>query len=214
MKTIALILLMTGAVAASAQTQPKPATSAPKAAVHAKTPAAAAKPAATKVEIKLPTGVPAAEGPVATAFSLRYQDIVVGTGAVAEPNKMYKVQYTGWLGANGRADDGRKFDSSYDRRQPLKDPDGKPVLDASGQPKLSDVQPFAFPQGYGRVIQGWDQGFGGMKAGGKRRLFIPWQLAYGANGHPGPNAANPGIPEKADLIFDVELVDVSDLPTH
>jgi peptidylprolyl isomerase len=133
---------------------------------------------------------------------------------VAEPNKIYKVQYTGWLGANGRADDGRKFDSSYDRRPPLKDADGKPVLDANGQPKLGDAPGFSFPQGYGRVIQGWDQGFGGMKAGGKRRLFIPWQLAYGAKGHPGPDAAHPGIPEKADLIFDVELVEVSDLPTR
>ena len=214
MKKIAWMMVLAACtVAASAQTQAKP--TAPKAAVHAKAHAAAsAVPAAKKAEIKVPPGVPVAEGPVETAFSLRYQDIVVGTGTLAEPNKIYKVQYTGWLGVNGRADDGRKFDSSYDRRQPLKDADGKPVLDADGQPKLGDAPPFSFPQGFNRVIQGWDQGFGGMKAGGKRRLFIPWQLAYGAKGHPGPDAAHPGIPEKADLIFDIELVEVSDLPTR
>jgi peptidylprolyl isomerase len=50
-----------------------------------------------------------------------------------------------------------------------------------------------------------------MKVGGKRRLFIPWQLAYGAKGHPGPDAAHPGIPPKADLIFDVELVSVTEM---
>lgn len=206
MKKIALMVLLVAlAVAASAQTQSKPA-------VHAKP--ASAQLAAANAAIKLPPGVPAADGPVETAFSLRYQDLVAGTGAVAEPNKIYKVQYTGWLGANGRVDDGRKFDSSYDRRQPLKDAEGKPVLDASGQPKLGDAPPFSFPQGFGRVIMGWDQGFGGMKVGGKRRLFIPWQLAYGAKGHPGPDAAHPGIPEKADLIFDVELIDVSDFPTQ
>ena len=207
MKKIALMFLLAAIpIAASAQTQPK-------SAVHAR-PAIPKAAAVAKTEIKLPAGVPAGSGAVETAFSLRYQDIVVGTGAVAEPSKMYKVRYTGWLGANGRADDGRKFDSSYDRRQPLRDKDGKPVLDENGQPKLGEAQPFAFPQGYGRVIPGWDQGFGGMKIGGKRRLFIPWQLAYGAKGHPGPDAAHPGIPERADLIFDVELVDVSDLPAR
>jgi peptidylprolyl isomerase len=215
MKKIALTILFSAIpLAASAQTPPKPAAPAAKPAVHAKPHVAATEPAAAKPEIKLPPGVPAGSVPVETAFSLRYQDLVVGTGALAEPTKIYKVQYTGWLGVNGRADDGRKFDSSYDRRQPLKDADGKPALDADGQPKLSDAQPFTFPQGYGRVIQGWDQGFGGMKVGGKRRLFIPWQLAYGAKGHPGPDAAHPGIPEKADLIFDVELVDESDIPTR
>jgi len=214
MKKIALMMLLVAVPAAvNAQTAPKPAAPAAKPAA-AKTHTTAAAPGAAKTEIKLPPNVPAAEGRVETAFSLRYQDLVVGTGAVAEPNRIYKVQYTGWLGANGRDDDGRKFDSSYDRRQPAKDQDGKPVLDANGQPKLGEAQPFAFPQGYGRVIQGWDQGFGGMKVGGKRRLFIPWQLAYGAKGHPGPDAAHPGIPEKADLIFDVELVDVADVPTR
>ena len=159
----------------------------------------------------LPPGVPRVRGLVKTAFSLRYQDIKPGTGAVAEPNKVYKVLYTGYLAA-----DGRKFDASEDHRPPLRDKDGKPVLGEDGKPKLGDPQPIGFVQGFGRVIPGFDQGFAGMKVGGKRRLFIPWQLAYGFRGHPGPDPAHPGIPPKADLIFDIELVDVSDmqLPTR
>jgi peptidylprolyl isomerase len=145
-----------------------------------------------------------------TAFSLKYQDIKIGTGADAQPNKMYKVFYTGWLAA-----DGHKFDSTDDHlRSPVLDKDGKPVLGADGKPTLGPPQPISFPQGFGRVIPGWDQAFGGMKIGGKRRIFIPWQLAYGAHGRPGPDAAHPGIPPMADLIFDVELVDVVDMPTQ
>jgi len=240
MKRSVLIVLMAACAAvASAQTQPdaaasttKPATTATKpapaataqksakpAASSAAKPAgsaaasatAAAKPAAA---IKLPYGVPAPGIPPVktvkkTAFSLQYQEIKVGAGAEAESNKLYKVQYTGWLAA-----DGHKFDSSYDHpRPPVTDKDGKPVLDADGKPKQGDPQPMPFPQGMGRVIPGFDQGFTGMKIGGKRRIFIPWQLAYGAKGRPGPDAEHPGIPPKADLIFDVELVDISDLPT-
>jgi peptidylprolyl isomerase len=143
---------------------------------------------------------------VKVAFSLRYQDIRIGTGADAEPGKIYKVHYTGWLAA-----DGHKFDSSYDHKTPVVDKDGKPELDADGKPKMNEGEPISFPQGFGRVIPGFDQGFDGMKIGGKRRLFIPWQLAYGARGRPGPNAANPGIPPKADLIFDIELVEMSEM---
>jgi peptidylprolyl isomerase len=71
---------------------------------------------------------------------------------------------------------------------------------------MTEGQPIQFPQGRGRVIPGWDQGFEGMKIGGKRRLFIPYQLAYGSIGRP------PVIPPKSDLIFDIELVDVTDMP--
>ena len=189
---------------AIAQTAQKPASAAAKPA----TPAASAVSGA----LKLPPGVPRVRGIVKTAFSLRYQDIKVGTGADAEPNKIYKVLYTGYLAA-----DGHKFDSSDDHRQPLKDKDGKPVTGDDGKPKLGDAQPISFPQGFGRVIPGFDQGFAGMKIGGKRRLFIPWQLAYGAHGRPGPDPAHPGIPPKADLIFDIELVDVAEMqmpPNH
>ena len=190
------IFVAATAVACLAQTPAKPTA-----------PAASAKPATTAGGVKLPPGVPPARGILKTAFTLRYQDIHIGTGAAAEPNKIYKVNYTGWLAA-----DGHKFDSSYDHKAPVMGKDGKPEMDADGKPKMSDGEPISFPQGFGRVIPGFDQGFAGMKIGGKRRLFIPWQLAYGARGRPGPNAANPGIPAKADLIFDIELVDVSEMP--
>jgi peptidylprolyl isomerase len=205
MKHSFLILLMAASTAAAiAQTQAKPpTTTAPKHAVVS----------GTAGGVKLPAGVPPARGVVKTAFSLRYQDIKVGTGPVAEPNKIYKVHYTGWVAA-----DGRKFDSSYDHpRPPVLDKDGKPVMGEDGKPKQGDPQPLSFPQGYGRLIPGFDQGVDGMRIGGKRRIFIPWQLAYGEKGRPGPDAAHPGIPPKADLIFDVELVDVTDIvmpPNH
>jgi peptidylprolyl isomerase len=204
MKTAALILLM--AASAAAQTAPKPAAPA-----AAKPAAAATKSAtATATGIKLPPGIPPGKGIIKTAFTatLRYQDIVVGTGADAEPNKLYKVHYTGY-----RAADGVKFDSSYDHpRQPVKDKDGKPVLGEDGKPKLGDPQPMPFAQGQGRTIPGFDMGFVGMKVGGKRRLFIPYQLAYGTKEIPDHGPEHPGIPAKSDLIFDVELVDVSEMP--
>lgn len=123
----------------------------------------------------VPPGIPVADGPVQTAFALRYIDLHVGTGAPVAAGDAITVQYTGWL-----ASDGTKFDSSLDRNQP-----------------------FPFTLGGHQVIPGWDQGFAGMRVGGKRRLFIPYQLAYGDAGRP------PVIPGKADLIFDVELVDGS-----
>jgi peptidylprolyl isomerase len=200
---LSMLSLAACAALSIAQTSSKPATPAK--------PAAAPK-APSASGVQLPPGVPAARGVLKTAFSLKYQDIKIGTGKDAEPNKVYKVQYTGWLAA-----DGHKFDSSYDHRAPVMDKDGKPEMGEDGKPKLGDPQPISVPQGFGRVIPGFDQGFTGMKVGGKRRLFIPWQLAYGARGRPGPDAAHPGIPPKADLIFDVELLDVSDLqlpPSH
>jgi peptidylprolyl isomerase len=201
--TVLALLLAASAVAAFAQTAPKPA--APAATAH--------HPAAVSSATKLPPGVPPVKGIVKQAFTLHYEEIKLGTGAEAEPNKLYKVFYTGWLGSNGRPDDGHKFDSSWDHPgPPIKDKDGKPVLGDDGKPKLSEPQPMSFPQGMGRLIPGFDQGFYGMKIGGKRRIFIPWQLAYGAKGRPGPDAEHPGIPPKADLIFDVELVDATDLP--
>lgn len=205
MRHAALILLLAAsAVAASAQTPAKPVA---KPATAAKPATSAAKPAATAAAVKLPPGLPVVKGIVKTAFVLRYQEISIGTGALAEPNKLYHVQYTGWLAA-----DGHKFDSSFDHPAPVLDKDGKPVMGDDGKPKMGGPQPFTFPQGFGRVIPGWDQGFEGMKIGGKRRLFIPYQLAYGAHGHPTGDPKNPGIPPLADLIFDVELVDVTDMP--
>jgi peptidylprolyl isomerase len=124
----------------------------------------------------LPAGIPPASGKVESAFALRYINIKPGDGAEAQPGQFYTVHYTGWL-----ASDGTKFDSSLDRNEPI-----------------------TFQQGVHGVIPGWDYGFAGMHAGGKRRLFIPYQLAYGERGRP------PVIPPKSDLIFDIELIAASD----
>jgi peptidylprolyl isomerase len=131
----------------------------------------------------LPKGIPPVRGVLHTAYSLKYIDTKIGTGDLASPGKFYTVRYTGWLAA-----DGKKFDSSYDH------PGGGPPI---------TFQAGARPP---RVIPGWDSGFAGMHVGGKRRLFIPYQLAYGELGRP------PVIPAKANLIFDVELVSISDKP--
>lgn len=109
-------------------------------------------------------------------FTLAYVDSKIGAGELAKPKMWYTVNYTGYLL------DGTKFDSSFDH------PDKKPI---------------SFPYGGHRVIPGWDTGFEGMHVGGKRRLFVPFQLAYGAGGHP------PVIPAKAELVFDMELVSMS-----
>jgi peptidylprolyl isomerase len=111
------------------------------------------------------------------SFSLLYVDTKVGTGELAQPKKYYSIRYTGYL------PDGSIFDSNADKQ---------------------DQPPFSFPYGAHQVINGWDTGFAGMHVGGKRRLFIPYQLAYGANGRA------PKIPPKSMLIFDVELVSQSD----
>ena len=126
-----------------------------------------------------PPGVPKVVGTPKPLYSLRYVDTVIGTGPLAESHKFYTVHYTGWL------TDGTKFDSS---------------LDHPGK------EPFTFPYGGHRVIPAWDTGFQGMHVGGKRRIYVPYQLAYGETGHP------PVIPAKSDLIFDVELLSQSDTP--
>jgi FKBP-type peptidyl-prolyl cis-trans isomerase len=110
---------------------------------------------------------------ITTQTGLQYQDLVVGNGAQAVAGKSVTVHYTGTL------QDGTKFDSSLDRNQP-----------------------FVFTLGAGQVIPGWDEGIAGMKVGGKRKLVIPPNLAYGAQGYP------PVIPANATLTFDVELLDV------
>lgn len=126
--------------------------------------------------------MPAVAGPSTPLYTLRYVDLKLGTGDLARASApgavvFYTVHYTGWL------TNGTKFDSSVDRNQP-----------------------FVFPVGARRVITAWDTGFEGMRVGGRRRLIVPYQLAYGAAGHP------PYIPEKSDLIFDVELLGQGDTP--
>ncbi len=117
---------------------------------------------------------------ITTTTGLQYIDTVAGEGALANGGEIAVVHYTGWLYDAEKKDagnKGKKFDSSVDRGQPFK-----------------------FPLGAGRVIQGWDQGVKGMKIGGKRTLIIPSALGYGARGAPG------AIPPNAKLIFDVELL--------
>ena len=113
------------------------------------------------------------------SFSEYYVDTQIGTGEPIEPHKYLSIQYSGYL------TDGTKFDSSLDK---------------------PDHEPLTFLYGSHQVIAGWDTGFAGMHVGGKRRLFIPYQLAYGPNGRP------PKIPGKAELIFDVEVIGQSDTP--
>jgi FKBP-type peptidyl-prolyl cis-trans isomerase len=112
--------------------------------------------------------------PAATTGGLVVEDIKIGQGAIATQGKTVAVQYT------GRLTDGTKFDSSLDA--------GKP---------------FEFRLGARQVIRGWDMGIDGLRVGGKRKLTIPPELAYGAEGTPGGP-----IPPNATLVFDVELVAV------
>ena len=101
------------------------------------------------------------------------EDLVVGTGPAAQNGDLITVNYFGTL-VNGQ-----KFDSSYDRNQP-----------------------FQFVLGAGQVIKGWDLGVLGMKVGGKRKLTIPGDLAYG------PSGAGGIIGPNATLVFEVELLGV------
>ncbi|MFA6094709.1 MAG: FKBP-type peptidyl-prolyl cis-trans isomerase [Candidatus Paceibacterota bacterium] len=111
--------------------------------------------------------------PSSNAEGLIIEDTKIGTGAEAVKGKKITVQYTGKL-TNGQV-----FDSSIPRGQA-----------------------FEFTLGIGQVIRGWDEGFAGMKVGGKRTLTIPPELGYGDQG------AGDAIPPGATLIFDVELVGV------
>jgi peptidylprolyl isomerase len=102
------------------------------------------------------------------------QDLIVGKGKRAKAGDMVTVQYVGVLFSNGK-----QFDASWQGSRP-----------GPG---------FDFPLGAGQVIPGWDQGVVGMREGGRRKLIIPSELAYGPQGYP------PDIPPDAALIFDVDL---------
>ena len=107
-------------------------------------------------------------------------DITVGTGTTATAGKTVRVYYTGWLYSTTATDNkGGVFDSN------------------------TTGLGFSFTVGAGTVIKGWDQGVPGMRVGGKRRLIIPPELAYGVNG------SGPGIPGNATLIFEIELLGVA-----
>jgi FKBP-type peptidyl-prolyl cis-trans isomerase len=106
-----------------------------------------------------------------TESGLRYKIIQQGDGAQAEKGKMVSVHYKGML------PNGKVFDSSYSRNQPID-----------------------FMLGAGQVIAGWDEGIGLLKVGDKARLVIPSHIAYGSAGAGGV------IPPNATLVFDVELM--------
>jgi peptidylprolyl isomerase len=108
-----------------------------------------------------------------TDSGLAYYDIVTGEGAEAASGQTVLVHYSGWL------EDGTLFDSSVTRGEP-----------------------FSLTLGTGGVIPGWEEGLVGMKAGGKRQLIIPADLAYGEAG------AGNSIPPNATLIFDIELLEI------
>ena len=120
---------------------------------------------------------PVADEPTFSETGLGVIDIEAGSGETPETGKLLVVHYTGWL-----SEDGTKFDSSLDRGTPLE-----------------------FPLGAGQVIPGWEEGVATMKVGGKRRLIIPPELAYGEQGRP-------GIPPNAELTFDIELLEIKEAP--
>jgi peptidylprolyl isomerase len=201
-RTVLILLMAASAAAVIAQTPAKPTT-------PAKSAVGAARITTAATAVNLPPGVPPVKGLVKTLFlvPLRYQDIKVGDGALAEPGKLLKYQFTLWLAA-----DGAKLESTNDHRTPVLDKDKKPVLGEDGKPKLSDPQPAMTIMGMGRPVPGWDMGFDGMKAGGKRRVFIPWQLGLGERAIPSHDATHPSIPAKSDLILDIDLAEVTDAP--
>jgi FKBP-type peptidyl-prolyl cis-trans isomerase FkpA len=106
---------------------------------------------------------------------LQKTELTEGTGQEAKTGDKVKVHYKGTF-----AQTGQKFDSSYD----------------SGEPVSFDLKS-------GSVIEGWVEGVPGMKVGGKRRLVVPAELGYGAQGYPG------SIPPNTDLVFEIELIGVN-----
>jgi peptidylprolyl isomerase len=111
---------------------------------------------------------------ITTKSGLKYVDRKVGTGKEAKKGDTVSVHYTGTL------TNGKKFDSSLDRGDPI-----------------------VFELGTGKVIKGWDEGIAGLKEGGKRKLIIPPELAYGDR-----DIGKGLIPANSTLIFEVELVKV------
>lgn len=112
-----------------------------------------------------------------TPSGLQYAELAVGKGPTPREGQVVIVHFSGWL------DDGTQFDDTRKRDRP-----------------------FGFPVGSGQVIKGWDEAVRSMRVGGKRRLVVPPQLAYGEKGVPQL------VPSNARLTFDIELLRISDEP--
>ncbi len=108
-----------------------------------------------------------------TPSGLKIQDVKVGDGASPRPGQTVTVHYIGWL------ENGKEFNNSH---------------------KMGTGAPATFRMG--QLIKGWDEGLSTMKVGGKRILFVPSNLAYGARGNP------PDIPPNSNLKFEIELLGV------
>jgi FKBP-type peptidyl-prolyl cis-trans isomerase len=133
---------------------------------------------ATGPDIPVLTPLPAGVTIVTTESGLQYADITVGTGTLAQDGSSVAVHYTGWLA------DGTGFDTSR------------------------GLQPLPFTIGQHQLqVAGFEEGVLGMRVGGKRRLFVPAELAYGATAVY-DQGGRLVIPANSDLIFDVELVSV------
>jgi FKBP-type peptidyl-prolyl isomerase-like protein len=117
---------------------------------------------------------------------LQIIDLKVGGGATVTTGENATVQYTGWFTSGGKP-----FDTS----------------------RQAGRTPFTVQIGAGKVIAGWDEGIPGMRVGGKRKLIVPGDLAYGPNGQTDPNTGAVIIPGNATLIFEVELISVAPGPS-
>jgi len=158
---------------ATVETQTTPTETTPAPEQESRTPSARkVKPTAGEADIDRKPDVPKGKGDPPSRLVV--QDLIVGKGKRAQTGDIVSVQYVGVLFENGK-----EFDASWDGNKP--------------------GQAFQFPLGGGQVIPGWDQGVVGMREGGRRKLIIPSELAYGPAGFP------PDIGPDAALIFDIDL---------
>src|SRR5689334_1418764 len=162
------MLLAIGAAGCRERTEKSGSTTEQSTSAKVTTPEPAAATTTTPATPALP-GLPGTGKVHKLADGLQYDDLVVGSGTMAEPGTNVSINYTGYLL------DGTKFDSTQDH----------------------GGDPLKFQVASGGMIQGFDEGVRGMRIGGKRKLRIPWAMAYGEAGRP------PLIPPKSDLVFDI-----------